>query len=230
MAEKVLRWADPRYLETPQPSPISEIVRKLETKGRVSVRYDKPLGHTHRGRKILGEFSFDPPTIFIDPESGRGSRFRFTLAHELGHLVLHGHLDLDFAALDEPTRSIRDGWPHFYFGRKRPATDRHWLEWQANAFASGILVPKSTVTQAIATKQMQLGINRRGYIYVDNQPQNRLDYDVLMKHLQSVYQASRTMLRIRLNTLGILSDARDMQAHHIAQHIRSLFREDGEAN
>jgi Zn-dependent peptidase ImmA (M78 family) len=226
MTERVLRWFNPRLLQRPQATPITDLVARLAAKGRVAVRYEERLGSTSRGRRILGEFIFHPPTILIDSGSGDGPRFRFTVAHELGHLVLHGHLELDFDALDDANPNIRDVRPHFHFGRKRPVTDRDWLEWQANAFASAILVPRSTVVKAITGKQAELGINRRGAIYVDSQPQNRRDYDAVMADLQRVYQTSRTMLRIRLRNLGLLTDTRELSARHIARHIGSLFRED----
>jgi Zn-dependent peptidase ImmA (M78 family) len=224
-AEKVLGWANKRLLTEPSLTPLAPIVERLAKKGRVGIVLDKSLGVSARGRRVFGAFLFEPPTILVDRNlDPNGPRFRFTLAHELGHLVLHGHLKLRFDDIDT---EIRDGRPHFFFGRKQPSTDRDWLEWQANAFASALLIPRPTVGIAIKVKQAELGITRnRGTIYVDRQWQNRLDYKALMEHLCKVYQASHSMMRIRLTTLGRLHDERDFALTHIGHHFKALFRED----
>lgn len=227
-SEKVLRWVNARRITEPGLSPVSEVVEKLVLRKRVAVNFNKPLGHSRRGRKILGMFLFEPPTILIDPAlDHNGPRFRFTLAHELGHLALHGKLDLPADQLDSPENGIEDARQHFFFGRKRPLTQRDWLEWQANAFAAALLVPRATVRMAIAAKQKEIGVTRnRGTIFVDEQWQNRSEYGAVMSHIQSVYQTSRTMMRVRLNTLGLLTDTRNATTSHIARHFKALFMEE----
>jgi hypothetical protein len=60
-------------------------------------------------------------TIFLSPYSGQ-MRDRFTIAHEIGHYVLHSQLG------KKPVTVLRDG------------TGR--LEWEANWFAAGFLMPE----------------------------------------------------------------------------------------
>jgi hypothetical protein len=63
----------------------------------------------------------------------RSGRYRFTLAHELAHVVLHRRIY-------EAHRFRRvEEWKRFQ--REMDEDDRRWLEWQAYAFAGLILVP-----------------------------------------------------------------------------------------
>jgi Zn-dependent peptidase ImmA (M78 family) len=66
--------------------------------------------------------------------NNRNSRYRFTLAHELGHIVLHEKL-FESASF----RKIAE-WKRFYAGI--PESDRSWVEYQAYAFGGLVLVPK----------------------------------------------------------------------------------------
>lgn len=144
-------------------------------------------------------------------------RFRFTLAHELGHLVLHRKLPLRWKDLDKKAGEVTDVRSDLHLRRHLPQTPRQWLEWQANSFASALILPRATLRDAIAEKQTELGINRRrGTIFVDRQWHNIKSYYEVLNHLQLVYQASRTMLILRLGRLELLTDWRDFNLRHIS--------------
>jgi len=53
-------------------------------------------------------------------------RDRFTIAHEIGHLLLHGQNNVSHARIDDPNKKIK---PY-----ENP-------EWQANVFAAELLIP-----------------------------------------------------------------------------------------
>lgn len=89
------------------------------------------------GRGINGYLSSDRTTIYVDEHLFRDvpNRYRFTLAHEVGHLVLHSDLYHAFES--------DDAWLKF-----REHIARHDLsstEYQANTFAGLILVPESAL-------------------------------------------------------------------------------------
>lgn len=69
--------------------------------------------------EVVGEEDF---TINLSPYSGE-RRARFTMAHELGHYLLHSNLG------KEPITIKRDG-------------DNSRVEWEANWFAAGFLMPE----------------------------------------------------------------------------------------
>lgn len=65
-------------------------------------------------------------------------RQRFTMAHELGHFMLHQHNDL----------FIDKGFRTMY----RPSSNtpsKEWQEWEANEFAACILMPEHLVREEI---------------------------------------------------------------------------------
>jgi Zn-dependent peptidase ImmA (M78 family) len=226
-AHQVLSSVNARYVKEPSLTPLAEIIEKLIAAGQLSLRIDD-LGVSGRRRKVLGAFLFDPPTILIDQSLDQGGpRFRFTLAHELGHWTLHRDLDLSFNELDATQRGVRDSRSHLFFGQRKLTTLRDRLEFQANFFAASLLAPRCAVEKVILEKQKNLGITRNlGKIYVDAQRQNRQDFDVIVSELLAIFQTSRTMMIIRLRQLGILiQDCKD-EPRHIATHIRGLFREE----
>jgi len=68
------------------------------------------------------------------------ARYRFTLAHELGHVVLHGDTLKAVAPASIPDWKV--------FVRVLADSDREWLEWQAYAFAGLLLVPRDPLARA----------------------------------------------------------------------------------
>jgi hypothetical protein len=70
----------------------------------------------------------------------RPTRYRFTLAHEVGHVILHGDI-LKAAA----PQTVTD-WKHFV--RELPERERETLEWQAYAFGGLVLAPRAPLEEA----------------------------------------------------------------------------------
>jgi len=111
------------------PVPIEEII---EFQFHIDI---VPLHGLHRAFEIDGFTSNDLTTISVDAfvQESRPGRYRFTLAHEIGHVVLHRNffLQLTFSSIDE--------WKEF--AQSIPPRDYGIIEWQAYQFAGFILVP-----------------------------------------------------------------------------------------
>jgi hypothetical protein len=111
------------------PVPIEEII---EFQFHIDI---VPLHGLHRAFEIDGFTSNDLTTISVDAfvQESRPGRYRFTLAHEIGHVVLHRDffLQLTFSSIDE--------WKEF--AQSIPPRDYGIIEWQAYQFAGFILVP-----------------------------------------------------------------------------------------
>ncbi len=90
---------------------------------------------------IEGFISGDLTIIYVDEfiSNHRLSRYRFTLAHEVGHVVFHS----DLISSIHP-QSISE-WSKFVLEIDEDAYD--WLEWQAYIFAAAVLVPRSALKQ-----------------------------------------------------------------------------------
>jgi Zn-dependent peptidase ImmA (M78 family) len=90
---------------------------------------------------VEGFISGDLNVIYVDEfiYYQRLARYRFTLAHEIGHYVFHSDLIASFHP-----RSIAD-WSKFIL-----AVDEEtygWLEWQAYSFAAAVPVPRVSLKQ-----------------------------------------------------------------------------------
>lgn len=116
------------------PVPIEEIV---EFRFKIDII---PVPGLHEAFEVDGFISSDLKEITVDSfmYEHRPGRYRFTLAHEIGHVVLHRRI---FEA--HRFRRVQD-WRRFI--REMSEEDRGWLEWQAYAFAGLILVPSATLS------------------------------------------------------------------------------------
>ena len=119
------------------------------------------------------------------------NRYRFTLAHEIGHMYLHRYLSKQFgfnnigewiAAINQI--SIRE---------------REIVEWQANEFAGLILVPRSTLKDEFkkAVKGVE-GIIKTSF---DKDPNLIMDLSIIS--LASKFAVSKDVARIRLERDGL---------------------------
>jgi len=111
------------------PVPIEEIV---EFRYRIDII---PVPGLQEAFEIDGFISSDLKSIMVDAfvYERRPGRYRFTLAHELAHVVLHRRIYQEHAF-----RTVEE-WKRFQ--REMDEEDRRWLEWQAYAFAGLVLVP-----------------------------------------------------------------------------------------
>jgi Zn-dependent peptidase ImmA (M78 family) len=155
-------------------------------------------------RPALGRIQFDPLVIDVYaydiPNAGRS---RFTLAHELAHHLLGHGKYLVRECCDESDfvlqhRTVVDG------------SDIARMEFQANYFASSLLLPRIHVIEDFRRLARSLDIVDKGYgyLYVDEQPCNVQNYEAVTSHLMGKYGVSRTVAKIRLEAMGLLSYAR----------------------
>lgn len=101
-------------------------------------------------------------------------RQRFTMAHELGHFMLHRHSDL----------FIDKGFKTMY----RPSSStpsKEWQEWEANEFAACILMPEQLVKEEFEKIEMDY------------------DNDEWIKELAAKFKVSPNAMSIRITRLGL---------------------------
>jgi Zn-dependent peptidase ImmA (M78 family) len=147
---------------------------------------------------ILGRISFTPPSIVIFSDPTGPSRERFTLAHELGHLLL-GHGEY----LQAENFDVRDIESCETDDLESDMIRR--LEWQANRFASSLLLPAQQFIQIAKTKAASMGLKDKGFglIYRDYQPENERNYMAITSALMSEFDVSRRAVELRLKGLGL---------------------------
>lgn len=152
----------------------------------------------------LARIRFDPLIIelFTMPGSKPG-RDRFTLAHEISHLLLgHGkYLKAEWRddADNKNIESIHDD-----------GTALQRMELQANYLASCLLMPKERVRKAFYRQLLLRGVQDKGFgpLFVDRQECNLRNYYGVTAHLMAQFGASREAVTIRLAGLGLINDAR----------------------
>lgn len=131
---------------------------------------------------VLGATFVDKREVSIDqtldPEENPGTegRFRFTVAHEIGHWLLHA-----------PTLR-NEGVSHALREKKPKRTDKDPREWQADYFAACLLMPKALLLtqwdEVRAVKKRPIGFD------ASNEMARR-------------FQVSEQAMRIRLHDVGL---------------------------
>jgi Zn-dependent peptidase ImmA (M78 family) len=151
---------------------------------------------------ILGRISFNPPSIVVFFDRMGIRRQRFTLAHELGHLLLGHGAYMQRESVDE--KDIESGGE-----ADLGADDIRRLEWQANYFASCLLLPRDSFVASCIEKAHRMDLKDRGHglIFLDRQPVNIHNYQTLTSALMADYEVSRAAVSIRLKGLGLLNDS-----------------------
>ena len=127
-------------------------------------------------------------------------RYRFTMAHELGHYILHAELFKNKGVVSvgesETTLSIGDD------GSRR-------LEYQANKFASCLLMPRNLVLNLYVVLfnihvTNKYGTSFRALYYNPSQPETWSSYNNIVGRMAALLDVSRQAMHIRLKTLGLL--------------------------
>jgi len=129
-----------KYLSSPDtiPVPIEDIVEfdlRLELIPKAFIKQNIDLD---------GFLSRDLKTIFIDTELMRErnvNRYRFTLAHEVGHYVLHSK------EIQESEYRTTSEWSKMR--EEMDEEDLNWFEQQAYEFAGRLLVPRNRLIEAL---------------------------------------------------------------------------------
>ncbi|NCC07116.1 MAG: ImmA/IrrE family metallo-endopeptidase [Clostridia bacterium] len=156
--------------------------------------------------KQIAEEKLMTGTIIIDASllgEEQHHRRRFTISNELSHWIIHRQMHYS----DNPNYSLRTARPYIVCRESMPNRDRHreywtendWMEWQADKFASAMLMPASVFypeAQAVMRR------HRAGSYIVDGCG-SKSTTDVITE-LTEIFDVSRTAVRIRLKQAGYL--------------------------
>ena len=222
-AEEVIECFDSSILNRACPTPIQDFAEQSKKRFGIQFRCDLDLRCNGAGHKIQGAFCRKPMGIFIDASMVGTDMFKFILAHEFGHLALHRYKDP--VKCGYSTSRLNDSEKDLVTGKKLLLSPRDWMEWQANRFASAILMPRATFKDALIDFQRSaLGDIRVnfGTIVLEDKDYSIRDFENAVSHLSHLYQVNRTNVKCRLRDLEILQDLGDKDAQHISQ----LFKED----
>lgn len=180
----------------------------LATVYPVSFEFDSFLSNNQ-----LGKIEFEPVRIYVTKDLRvDNNRWRFTLCHEIGHLILHHKYFQD--RLNEKTDDqFSLSFTHFI----TDMTIRR-IELQANIFASHLLLPFSLIEKTVAT-YFTLQRIHKGYLYLDHQPVNQKLAFGLLNKISREFEVSVEVAKIRLIQLGLLEDVSDQSLRSILKSI-----------
>jgi len=157
------------------------------------------------GKGILGAINFEKKNVYIntalDPVENDGAegRHNFTLAHEIGHWQLHRYEFL----LPDNLRN-RDSRMSILCRNDQRNEPR---EWQANQFASYLLMPKTMIQNAwrsrYGDKVLPVG-DVEAFKRGDDLKAVFKDYYLLVKDFAQIFAVSGHAMRIRLVGLGLV--------------------------
>jgi Zn-dependent peptidase ImmA (M78 family) len=149
-------------------------------------------------------FWFDrKPAIMIDSRliaANMARRRRMTIAHELGHVLLHRQLfERSASGMMELFPDLEDRAPVYCF-RHGIDLGPNWMEWQASYVAGLILMPSREVIERATAIAREKGI---AYPFSANDDET----DQLIMILSSEFEISQEATRVRL-----------LQLHSIEPH------------
>jgi hypothetical protein len=189
------------------PVSLDAICKREAHRAGLLIETTAPPPPLNSAKPPLGRIQFAPLRIqlFTYPQRHLG-RDRFTLAHELAHHLLgHGNF-IRREYCDESD---------FVLSRPRnyDTTDIARLEYQANYFAASLLMPRKNFLTDTWRRLAALDVRDKGFgpLYVDNQKCNLENYFAVTSHLMDRYKVSRTSSAIRLQSLGLIRDARSYE-------------------
>lgn len=155
------------------------------------------------GLDIDGFISSDFSSITIDEyiQQKRSNRYRFTLAHELGHMMLHAYL------YDQYRFKFNTSAEWISNVKKIPSRDRDVVEWQANEFAGLVLVPRALLRDEFYKERDETEektFEDYAELVIEDHPELVIEdssdfvIDVIIHSLAQKFNVSDEVVRIRL--------------------------------
>jgi len=155
-----------------------------------------PFPNLQRDFDIDGFISGDLSCIYVDDFvfKKRPFRYRFTLAHEIGHLILHKDLIRNI----RPT-SVAE-WQDFIIQVDQEAYE--WVEWQAYTFAGMVLVPRGPLREDFI-EQIQSLKKKIALVRLAQLPRDSYEeyvIEAIAKNLIEKYEVSKDVLIKRITS------------------------------
>jgi Zn-dependent peptidase ImmA (M78 family) len=187
-----------------------KLTKFLEPKYNVTFEYDLLDQENY-----LGKIEFNPLSIKISNNARTDkNRWRFTLAHEIGHLILHSPLLKGRLKEKNDTENT--------LALKYSSSNKHSerLEIQANLFASYLLLPENILIPRMQSIFTEYRIHRK-QLYLDRQPVNQREVFEILNKLSREFESSIEAIRLRLLKLNLLIDDSD---NSLKTLIRKYFQ------
>jgi Zn-dependent peptidase ImmA (M78 family) len=150
---------------------------------------------------LLGCCDFNEQSIGLSKSIIGTAREFFTLVHEFGHLILHQKLSIG----QHTYENFEDSVYNFKTDKHDLSNSRQWIEWQANYFASCLIMAKENFIGQLYLCQKRNDLPE-GVIYLDDQFQNIKNFSFLVKRVAYFYDISQASVKYRLQELGLINN------------------------
>jgi len=198
ISQFVLKSIDYKYGEVH----LDRICELYSEKNSLRVVVESVNPSTNNGHHILGKITFKPLEIKIYRNQNYTiEREKFTLAHELGHYLLNHSKYMTGEYIDAADLDVENP-------AEIGVKDIMRLEWQANYFASCILLPERQFIADFFSVVESLELKDRGFgiLYLDEQPCNVQSFLNATEKLKRKYKVSREVIKLRLKKMGLLNE------------------------
>jgi len=182
------------------------------------------------GKDTLGAIWFNQREIRIDDvlnhemHPDKLGRYRFTLAHEIGHWVLHEPVfqarlrqSSLFDVANQPSIICRD---LLLLAKKKP------VEWQADYFAGCLTMPRSLVMRAFETvRGSRAPYNAADEIacFLGRDPSPNMPTLSISREIAAALQTSAQATQIRLIELGLISPYQHAQGVLVPAELEAAY-------
>lgn len=211
IAKLELNKISPDILKNGKPLDVNSLVDYIHSEYKVEI-------HEIDDLNILGTCDIKNKTIGLNKSIRGTNRELFILAHELGHFILHQKLSIEQSQYD----SFDDSEYNFRTNKHDLKNPKNWIEWQANCFASSLVVPTELFQYHFFTSQKKFG-KRQGKIYLDDQQCNIEDFDKIIKRMSYLLSVSKTTVIHKLNELDYIDNHQRLKSVGL---VLSEYREE----
>ena len=190
---RIINWLSVQHCYDNDCLNIEKICQYIASKYKI--RFEEQL----LDLKLFGKTDFQKNIIVINSRLKHDEhRYRFTIAHEIGHLLLHRKLHSNFEETEISQNIIY----------KEKLSSKVKMEYQANLFAEHLLMPYESFKLAFAYFLTKENITKVP-IYVDSQRCNVALCYKLCSFLGDKFNVSKQVARIALKYNKWLVDAND---------------------
>lgn len=179
------------------PVPLEDICEFLKDKLGLVVQRNFQLN-----KGVLGCIAFGPDVISIDDfQASSSERARFTLAHEIGHFILEHRKFMVRESCHEEDIEVE-------YLDSVSLKDVRRMEWQANYFASCLLLPREQFKKEFFRQAVLHDLFDRGHglLYLDDQKCNVDTFFEVTSPLVQKFQVSRSVVKLRLLKMRFLNE------------------------
>ncbi|WBA42888.1 ImmA/IrrE family metallo-endopeptidase [Hymenobacter canadensis] len=194
IANEVLNHIDPGILEGERILCIDDLIKYTNKILGLKIKNTNDAA-------TFGCFDVSNQTIQVNHNLYKSKRYKFVLAHEIGHSVIHDGTIIE----SELINTLPDSEYNFKTNKHSLKNEKQWIEWQANYFAACLTMPEVPLMAMLLQYQRKFGV-REGHLYVDDQSGSIRDFVKIINAMSIRLELSKTSIINRLKELGKFTD------------------------